>query len=202
MDDKETLRVGTAVRRRRKSLALTLATVAARSGLSVPFLSQIENERARPSTRSLERVAEALETTAAELTAAADLGRTVDVVRAGEDDGGAGVRCVVRGRHQLRATEYTGEQDTGREFQHHGDELMYIAEGAAEVEAEGRAYRLERGDTLFLSGGVPHRWRATEPGTRILVVAAAGTVGHEGDGQSGQSGRSDEPGHDSDSHDG
>ncbi|GAA2934474.1 XRE family transcriptional regulator [Streptomyces enissocaesilis] len=205
MDDKETLRVGTAVRRRRKSLALTLATVAARSGLSVPFLSQIENERARPSTRSLERVAEALETTAAELTAAADLGRTVDVVRAGEDDGGAGVRCVVRGRHQLRATEYTGEQDTGREFQHHGDELMYIADGAAEVEAEGRAYRLERGDTLFLSGGVPHRWRATEPGTRILVVAAAGTVGHEGDGpdgQSGQSGRSGEPGHDSDGRDG
>ncbi len=209
MDDKETLRVGTAVRRRRKSLALTLATVAARSGLSVPFLSQIENERARPSTRSLERVAQALETSAADLIADADSGRTVDVVRAGQDDGGDGeaaVRCVVRGRHQLRATEYTGEQDTGREFQHHGDELMYIAEGAADVEAEGRAYRLERGDTLFLSGGVPHRWRATEPGTRILVVAAAGTVGHEGDGldgqsgQSGQSGRSDEPGHDS--HDG
>ncbi|MET9510545.1 helix-turn-helix domain-containing protein [Streptomyces flavidovirens] len=185
MDDKETLRVGTAVRRRRKSLALTLATVAARSGLSVPFLSQIENERARPSPRSLERVAQALETSAADLIAAADSGRTVDVVRAGQDDGGDGeaaVRCVVRGRHQLRATEYTGEQDTGREFQHHGDELMYIADGAAEVEAEGRAYRLERGDTLFLSGGVRHRWRATEAGTRILVVAAAGTVGHDDPG--------------------
>ncbi|MBT2506003.1 helix-turn-helix domain-containing protein [Streptomyces sp. ISL-98] len=187
MDDKEALRVGTAVRRRRKSMVLTLATVAARSGLSVPFLSQIENERARPSTRSLERVAEALETTAAELIAAADSGRTVDVVRATEEEGArdgdaTGVRCVVRGRHQLRATEYTGEQDTGREFQHHGDELMYIADGAAEVEAEGRAYRLERGDTLFLSGGVRHRWRATVPGTRILVVAAAGTVGHEAPG--------------------
>lgn len=191
MDDKETLRVGTAVRRRRKSLALTLATVAARSGLSVPFLSQVENERARPSTRSLERVAKALETSAAELIAAADSGRTVDVVRAGEYNGGAdgvAVRCVVRGRHQLRATEYTGEQETGREFQHHGDELMYIAEGAAEVEAEGRAYRLERGDTLFLSGGVRHRWRATEAGTRILVVAAAGTVGHDGDSDAGDAG--------------
>ncbi|MGW7198108.1 helix-turn-helix domain-containing protein [Streptomyces chryseus] len=187
MDDKETLRVGTAVRRRRKSLALTLATVAARSGLSVPFLSQIENERARPSPRSLERVAKALETSAAELIAAADSGRTVDVVRAGQYDGAPAeaVRCVVRGRHQLRATEYTGEQDTGREFQHHGDELMYIADGAAEVEAEGRAYRLERGDTLFLSGGVRHRWRATEEGTRILVVAAAGTVGHDDDTDAG-----------------
>ncbi|MGR8011531.1 helix-turn-helix domain-containing protein [Streptomyces hypolithicus] len=180
MDDKETLRVGTAVRRRRKALALTLAAVAARSGLSVPFLSQIENERARPSPRSLERVAEALEMSAAELIAAADSGHTVDVVRAGEDDAASSVRYVVRGRHQLRATEYTGEQDTGREFQHHGDELIYVADGAVEVEAEGRAYRLERGDTLFLSGGVRHRWRTTEPGTRILVVAAAGTVGQDG----------------------
>ena len=63
------LRVGAAVRRRRRALELTLAVVAARSGLSVPFLSQIENDRARPSTNSLEKVADALRTTAVELLA-------------------------------------------------------------------------------------------------------------------------------------
>lgn len=82
MDEKEALRVGAAVRRRRRTLGLTLAAVAGRSGLSVPFLSQIENERARPSARSLDRVAEALETTTARLRAAADSARAVDVVRA------------------------------------------------------------------------------------------------------------------------
>jgi len=176
MDDKEALRVGAAVRRRRRSLGLTLAVVAARSGLSVPFLSQVENERARPSTRSLERVADALETSTAELHAAADSARTVDVVRAGvvrHDGTTSGVRRVARGGHQLHAKEYTGEQDTGREYQHRNDEVMYIADGAVEVEAEGRAYRLERGDTLYMTGGVRHRWCATEPGTRILVVAVA-----------------------------
>lgn len=170
MDDKETLRVGAAVRRQRRSLGLTLAAVAARSGLSVPFLSQIENERARPSARSLDRVADALETTTARLRAAADSARAVDVVRGGQEDG---VRRVVRGRHQLSALEFTGEIDLGREFQHRNDEVMYVAEGGAEVEAEGQAYRLERGDTLFLSGGVRHRWRATVPGTRLLFVAVA-----------------------------
>ncbi|MGW2085464.1 helix-turn-helix domain-containing protein [Streptomyces sp. NPDC001880] len=170
MDEKEALRVGAAVRRRRRTLGLTLAAVADRSGLSVPFLSQIENERARPSARSLDRVAEALETTTARLRAAADSARAVDVVRAGESDG---VRRVVRGRHQLSALEFTGELDLGREFQHRNDEVMYVAQGAAEVEAEGQAYRLEQGDTLFLSGGVRHRWRATMPGTRLLVVAVA-----------------------------
>lgn len=80
-DGKEPLRVGVAVRKRRRALHLTLAAVSARSGLSVPFLSQIENERARPSMRSLERVADALETTAVELLAASDTARTVDLVR-------------------------------------------------------------------------------------------------------------------------
>ncbi|WP_137990400.1 helix-turn-helix domain-containing protein [Streptomyces vilmorinianum] len=175
MDDKESPRVGAAVKRRRRALKLTLAVVAARSGLSVPFLSQIENERARPSTRSLQLVAGALETTAGELLAAAEAARTVDVVRSAErpHDLPVGVRSLVRGRHQLHALEFTGERDAGREFQHRNDELLFVADGAAEVEAEGRAYRLERGDTLYLSGGVRHRWRATEPGTRLLVVAVA-----------------------------
>ncbi|MBT2442279.1 helix-turn-helix transcriptional regulator [Streptomyces sp. ISL-36] len=176
MDDKESPRVGAAVKRRRRALQLTLAVVASRSGLSVPFLSQIENERARPSMRSLRLVAEALGTTAGELLAVAEAARTVDVVRAEEEqlhDLPAGVRPLVRGRHQLHALEFTGERDAGREFQHRNDELLFVADGAAEVEAEGRAYRLERGDTLYLSGGVRHRWRATEPGTRLLVVAVA-----------------------------
>ncbi|MGW2816146.1 helix-turn-helix domain-containing protein [Streptomyces sp. NPDC001415] len=173
MDDKETLRVGVAVRRLRRSLGLTLAVVAERSGLSVPFLSQVENERARPSARSLQRVADALNTTVGELYDAADCTRTVDVVRAEPEGEEPGVRALLRGHHQLHAMEFTGEQDTGREFQHRNDELMYVADGAAEVEAEGRAYRLERGDTLCLSGGVRHRWRAALPGTRILVVAVA-----------------------------
>ncbi|MFI6684520.1 helix-turn-helix domain-containing protein [Streptomyces sp. NPDC050485] len=173
MDDKETLRVGVAVRRLRRSLGLTLAVVAERSGLSVPFLSQIENERARPSARSLQRVADALNTTVGDLYDAADCTRTVDVVRAEPEADAPGVRSLLRGHHQLHAMEFTGEQDTGREFQHRNDELMYVVDGAAEVEAEGRAYRLERGDTLCLSGGVRHRWRAALPGTRILVVAVA-----------------------------
>lgn len=182
------LRVGAAVRRRRRALELTLSAVAERSGLSVPFLSQVENERARPSKPSLERIADALGTTAVELLAAADPACSVDVVRA--DDTGptpssriptpeqgapsrSHARSLVRGHHQLHAMEFTGDHDEGREVQHRNDELMYVVEGAVEVEAEGRAHRLGRGDTLYMSGGVRHRWRATVPDTRVIVVAVA-----------------------------
>ncbi|MFF1357223.1 helix-turn-helix domain-containing protein [Streptomyces sp. NPDC058297] len=180
MDEhKETLRVGAAVRRRRRAQELTLATVAERSGLSVPFLSQVENERARPSRRSLEKVADALGTTAVELLAAADPAHTVDLVRADDttvaEDAShdSVVRSLVRGHHQLHAEEFIGDHDQGREFQLRNDVLMYVTEGAVEVEAEGRAYRLGRGDTLYLTGGVRHRWRATGADARVLVVAVA-----------------------------
>ncbi|CAM5353250.1 helix-turn-helix domain-containing protein [Streptomyces griseus] len=161
--------MGAAVRRRRRALELTLAVVSERSGLSVPFLSQIENDRARPSASSLERVADALRTTAMKLLAAADSACAVDVVRA--EDGG--VRRLVRGRHQISAPEFTGDHDVGRELQYRNDELMFVVEGAVDVEAEGQVHRLESGDTLFLSGGVRHRWRATVPATRLLVVSVA-----------------------------
>ena len=170
------LRVGAAVRRRRRALELTLAVVAERSGLSVPFLSQVENERARPSRPSLERIADALGTTAADLLAAADPACSVDVLRADDEEippGQARLRPLVRGHHQLHAMEFIGDHDEGREFQHRNDELMYVVDGAVEVEAEGRAHRLGRGDTLYLSGGVRHRWRATVPDTRVIVVAVA-----------------------------
>ncbi|MFE7647292.1 XRE family transcriptional regulator [Streptomyces phaeoluteigriseus] len=169
------LRVGAAVRRRRRSLDLTLAVVAERSGLSVPFLSQIENDRARPSTGSLEKVADALRTTAVELLAAADPACSVDVVRAEIAEAGPDPRSrsLVRGHHQMHASEFTGDHEAGREFQYRNDQLMYVADGAVEIEAEGRAYRLGRGDTLYLTGGVRHRWRATVPDTRIVVVAVA-----------------------------
>ncbi|MFF4186282.1 helix-turn-helix domain-containing protein [Streptomyces sp. NPDC001691] len=174
-------RLGGAVRRRRRALDLTLAAVAERSDLSVPFLSQIENERARPSMRSLQRLADALGTTAVALLAAADAtDRVVDVVRAGDDAGlssGAGVRPLVRGHHQMHALEFTGPRDSDREFLHPNDELMYVADGTAEVEADGHTYHLDQGDTLYLAGGVRHRWRATAPGTRVLVVAVSDHVG-------------------------
>ena len=170
------LRVGAAVRRRRRALELTLAVVAERSGMSVPFLSQVENERARPSRPSLERIADALRTTAVDLLAAADPACSVDVLRSDGEvvaPGQARVRPLVRGHHQLHAMEFIGDHDEGREFQHRNDELMYVVEGAIEVEAEGRAHRLGRGDTLYLSGGVRHRWRATVTDTRVIVVAVA-----------------------------
>lgn len=176
--------VGPGIRRRRRALELTLAEVARRTGLSVPFLSQVENQRARPSMSSLQRVADALETTAVQLLATSEGPRAVDVVRADSasvrdhaESGEEGrMRPLVRGHHQLHALEFTGPHDWERAFRHRNDEVLYVADGSAEVQAGEEFHRLERGDTLYCAGGVEHRWRALEPGTRVLIVGIADHV--------------------------
>lgn len=52
--------IGTAIRDRRRGLGLTLQGLASGSGLSVPFLSQVERNLAHPSLLSLEAIAHAL----------------------------------------------------------------------------------------------------------------------------------------------
>lgn len=185
-------RIGPGIRRLRRALDLTLAEVAARAGVSAPFLSQVENGRSRPSMGSLQRIADALDTTAVQLLASADPPRPVDVVRGGSapvregggDGGGDGdgdgrearMRPLVRGHQRLHALEFTGDHDWGREYRHRNDELLYVADGSAEVEADGSVYRLDRGDTLYCAAELPHRWRPLEEGTRVLVVGIADGV--------------------------
>ncbi|TXS43824.1 helix-turn-helix domain-containing protein [Streptomyces sp. OR43] len=179
MSEADAPRVGPGIRRRRRALELTLAEVARRAGLSTPFLSQIENGRSRPSMGSLQRIADALDTTAVQLLSTAEAPRPVDVVRGtsasvretgAEGEGDGRMRPLVRGHQRLHALEFTGDHDWGREFRHRNDEILYVADGSAEVEADGHFYRLERGDTLYCAGGLVHRWRPIEPDTRVLVV--------------------------------
>lgn len=53
-------RIGQAIRDRRRRLGLTLQALADASGLSVPFLSQVERDQAAPSLVSLNAIATAL----------------------------------------------------------------------------------------------------------------------------------------------
>ncbi|WP_369214047.1 helix-turn-helix domain-containing protein [Streptomyces flavofungini] len=170
--ERDELAVGPAIRRRRRALELTLAAVAERAGVSAPFLSQVENGRSRPSMGSLQRIADALDTTAVRLLAASQPPRPVDVVR-GDSAAVSRVRPLVRGRQQLHALEFTGEHDWSRIYRHRNDELLYVADGSAEVEVDGAAHTLGRGDTLYCAAERPHRWRPLAKGTRVLIVAVA-----------------------------
>lgn len=174
--------IGAVVHGRRVAAKLTLAQLAVKTELSQSFLSQLENGRTNTSLRSLQRIADALNTTATDLLAAADTAPAVAVVRADDDttlaqadrgDDGS-VRSLVHGARDLRALEFTGGTQRGdREFAHGNDELIHVVTGTITVVADGEESTLSTGDTYYCAAGVNHRWWAHTAETRTLVVAVA-----------------------------
>lgn len=167
-------------------MGLTLAEVAERSGLSSPFISQLERGHTRPSMRSLQQLAVALETTATDLfddgRDDAPEERRVDHFRAAErrgftqSEGEPDVRVlpITRGASQFQAFDWIdGPRNWEGPFVHRNDEVMYVLEGAIEAELDGETYIVETGDSITYSGGVQHRWRATTARSRVLVIVAS-----------------------------
>ncbi|MFI1914894.1 helix-turn-helix domain-containing protein [Nocardia sp. NPDC020380] len=174
-------RLGHVVHAHRLEAGLTLAQLAEQATLSQSFLSQFENGRSNTSLRSLQRIADALGTTATALLAAADTAPRSPVVRATEDtrlpqadpeDGS--VRSLVHGDRNLRALEFTGGRTHGaREFVHDNDELIHVVHGAVTVVAGDEELILTAGDSYYCAAGVRHRWWAHTDDTTTLVLTVA-----------------------------
>lgn len=189
-EEPEALRaLGEAVRARRHQLGLTLATVAERTGLSTPFLSQVETSFAMPSLISLFAIAEALSTSPERLLAGPAPDAVV-VTRRGE-----GSRYAVTDadnpaeRHQLTGlgepfsiAEYVVEpgSDLGGFFSSDGREFIRVIEGRLMIDLEDgpngevTTYELAAGDSITYSTSIGHRWRVRgKRVTRFLHVVIA-----------------------------
>lgn len=174
--------LGGVVRATRLRTGLTLAHMSERTGLSASFLSQLENGRTNTSLRSLQQIADALDTTATALLAEADLD-TDPVARAGNesltlsDAPGATVRSLVHGKRALRALEFTGSAHDDREFTHDHDEILYVVTGKVSATMTGpdgdRIETLATGDSLYIGSRIAHRWKALSADTRVVLFSVA-----------------------------
>lgn len=174
--------LGARIRSLRRARGFTLTQLAGRAGLSHPFLSKLERGLARPSMASLAQIALALGTSQVELLAGGDDGGVPDqapteVLRAGEGVSGpyglGWARLLVSGRRRFQPMEYEGENvDPGEYFLHAEDEFLLVVSGVVRVDlGEQGSVTLAAGDSLYLDGGVPHRWCAAVPGPfRLFVV--------------------------------
>jgi len=192
--DEQTAALGRSLRVRRTRLRLTLAEVARRSGLSAPFISQLERGHTRPSMRSLQQIAAALGTTTTDLfdhglDGPEAEGRRIDHFRAAERrafaqsdaDAATHVLPVTRGSGHFQAFDWVdGPREWEGPFVHRNDEVMYVLEGAIEVDLDGTVHVVETGDSITYSGGVQHRWRATTPRSRVIVIVASERVRPDG----------------------
>ena len=178
--DAEASRIGARIRALRHARRLTLVQLAAGSGLSHPFLSQLERGLARPSIGSLDRIARALGSSQVELLAGDDPGcddPVVCVVRA--DEGARGAfgrgdgRVLLPGSNRpflpIEITDDHGEW--GEVSVHAEDEFVHVIAGLVELELDGTVHHLGPRDSAYSMGGTPHRWRSADGREfRLLIV--------------------------------
>ncbi len=182
MDDEEVAiapQLGPTLRRCRKAAGLTLQELADQSGLSQPFLSQIENMRAMPSLLSLHRVAKSLRTTTVALLEPSH--SAITLVRNGEGDrfalaDGATMRFLTPGDgHRLEANETTAAPGVAMSHAivHEGQEMIRLLEGELTVHLEGTEDTvLQAGDTISYPASTPHRWSSGQQGAKFLIVSS------------------------------
>jgi quercetin dioxygenase-like cupin family protein/DNA-binding phage protein len=179
--------LGARVRELRRARGLTLAQLAGSAGLTHGFLSKLERGLASPSIASLSEIARALGTSQVELLAGAHSPPDVpgspptQVQRVGEGTAGAygsgRARLLTTGTRRLQPMEYEGDNtDPGAYFTHAEDEFIHVIAGRVIVDLgpEGTV-TLGPGDSVYVSGGVPHRWSTGGPEPYRLFIVKEGT---------------------------
>ncbi|MFJ8623719.1 helix-turn-helix domain-containing protein [Kitasatospora sp. NPDC093550] len=179
----EALAVGRLVRSRRKERGVPMAELAARSGLSQPFLSQLERGLTTPSLTSIYRIAEALDVPPGAFLRPPARPGTVShesdpqVIRVSE---GAGqiARVLIPGGSSSLMEAYEHHFEPGRGergwFEHPGEDFLYVLEGEVVLEIEGEEpLPLRAGQSAHHRGDVPHRCRLAgpDPARTLLVIA-------------------------------
>lgn len=187
----EGLQIGAKLRHARRMRGLRLKELADRIGCSESMLSKVENERVRPSLKTLHRLASELETSIGALFVGTKPDDGVVMRRADRPvistnamgrGGAAGVRLESLlpdpTDKLLYASIHVVEPGGGSEgtIQHHGEEVGYVLEGEFELHVDGRTYQLYPGDSFFFPSNLPHGYR--NPGattTRVVWVNTPST---------------------------
>lgn len=179
--------LGQLVRAKRRALGYTLSEVALRTGLSSPFLSQVENGVGTPSLTSLFSLARVLDTTAEALLAGSPIEPVVVIRAAGGtryplSDRGSGAlrRQLTTTGEPFSAAEYIVQPDTdlGGFEASAGRDLLHVLEGRLIVEvqsgSETTRHDLGPGDTILYDTADAHRWQvSSDTVTRFFHVVSA-----------------------------
>jgi transcriptional regulator with XRE-family HTH domain len=178
--------IGPRIRAYRHEQGMTLKQLGAATGLSHPFLSQVERGLARPSVRSIAAIARALQVPPEALWSDLDAPRTryVDVIRRPEapilgltEVGDQGTARVLYDEGQpffvLELSGGSAEFADPPRPRGAGECLLYVVRGSVEVSIDGTPHALSEGDTIVFSGVLPSAFRNTGGAkTRALFVVA------------------------------
>jgi len=165
--------LGAQLRELRLARKWTLKSLAAKSGVAIGYLSEIERGQSNITLSVLKRVCGALETTVGALLEDGQRRSTpssVTVLRRGQRKKvvlpGIGIANELISPDLQKQMEIIwveaepGADSGGHPHQHEGEECGVIFRGAMEFEVDGQTWMLEPGDSIYLASTHPHRWRS------------------------------------------
>jgi len=178
--------IGERVRHLRQTGNMTLATVAKRSGISAATLSKIENDKVSPTFANLIRLAEAFDTSLAQLigatpaapptTARVAVTRHEDITFTSTHTYDMGALCTdLRNKRMSPFLDriYPSDPNIGdRLVQHVGEEFVYVLKGAIEIHTEHyQPIKLREGDSAYFDSQMAHAYRSDgdEPAEMLMV---------------------------------
>lgn len=165
--------LGERLRDQRQARGWTLKELAARSGVAIGHLSELERGQSNVTLSVLKRVCDALGMPVGALLepVGEEHRNGVAVLRRGERKKvvlpGIGIANELLSPDLRRKMEIIwveaepGADSGGHPHQHDGEECGVIFQGAMEFEVDGRSWTLEPGDSIYLDSTLPHRWRSS-----------------------------------------
>ncbi len=186
-DDVKRLKLGEKIRDLRLKRGNTLKHISEITGLSVPLLSQVENDAVSPPVATLLRIARALEVGISHFFREEESKERAVVVRKHER------KKAFRSIHtHIQETGYTYEAlaytKNGKHMEpflvdfeprkkaqvsflkHRGEEFVFVFRGRLAFCYEHEEIILEAGDSLYFESGVPHGFRALRGGRAQAIV--------------------------------
>lgn len=163
----------------RRLRGLTLKELGDKCGLSISFLSQIENGSSSLAITSLKKIADALEVPVTFFFASQE-NRNYHVELAQQKpfriEGSNGVYTRLSGCFSDRLLEamlvvIKPGMDTGQRFSHPGEELIYVLEGVIVVEIENKRHLVKAGESIHYPSTIAHFWtNPLKEDSRVLCV--------------------------------
>lgn len=186
--DVKALKLGSKIRELRQNNQYTLQDIAAKTGLSKPLISQIENDHVVPPVATLLKLARALNVGLAYFFQDEVGDDKIAVTRSSER-----VRVERRPHHRKGEVNYVYEtletkktskqmepflvefpsQDTGDMVfvSHDGEEFLHVLEGTLEFRSVDRVEVLEAGDSIYFESDLSHSFRCLgEKSAKAVVV--------------------------------
>lgn len=162
--------MGRRLRGLRRERGFSLALVAAKTGLSVGFLSALERAQMSASVGTLRKLARFYSINILDLFNASEAnpGRVRPAERKQLQAGrGVWMELLAWGNtmmepHLFRIAPGAGSGDS---YSHEGEEFLFLLRGQLDIRLDnGGAIRLGRGDSFYFESSVPHRW--SNPGKK------------------------------------